>query len=195
MWTFNKLHCGHDTNLQPHCRTPLARPCRHRVLHRRQGLSTGLASSESSSKTATLTRSCRATQTRTVRKATHRHRVELCVATETRRLDQLFKQESSTESEQESTTDSHSAQSKAQAAQQSTAVGDSGCCASNYRLPSSTGTTAHQRTDLISGEVARRRERSRPHLPLPLRMATRGSPSRLRRWPRGLANCTRTPLC
>ena len=37
----------------------------------RQGLSTGLASAVSSSKTATLTRSWKATQTRTVRKAKH----------------------------------------------------------------------------------------------------------------------------
>ena len=42
-----------------------------RVLQQRQGLSTGLASSVSSSKTATLTRSWKATQTRTMRKARH----------------------------------------------------------------------------------------------------------------------------
>ena len=42
------------------------------VLQQRQGLSTGLASSVSSSRTATLTRSWKATQTHTVRKAKHR---------------------------------------------------------------------------------------------------------------------------
>ena len=41
------------------------------VFQRRQGLSTGLASSVSSSRTATLTRSRKATQTRTVRETKH----------------------------------------------------------------------------------------------------------------------------
>ena len=46
-------------------------PCLPCVLQQRHGLSTGLARSVSSSRTATLTRSWKATQTRTVRKAKH----------------------------------------------------------------------------------------------------------------------------
>ena len=42
------------------------------VLHRRHGISTGLASSVCSSRTATLTRGRKATQTRTVRETKHR---------------------------------------------------------------------------------------------------------------------------
>ena len=42
----------------------------HGVSQQRQGISTGLASSVSSSRTATLTRSRKATQTRTVRDTT-----------------------------------------------------------------------------------------------------------------------------
>ena len=49
--------------------SPVREP--QRVLQQRQGLSTGLASSVSSSRTATLTRSWEATQTRTVREAKH----------------------------------------------------------------------------------------------------------------------------
>ena len=44
---------------------------RRRVLQQRRGISTGLASSVSSSRTATLTRSRKATQTRTVRETKH----------------------------------------------------------------------------------------------------------------------------
>ena len=49
------------------------------VLQQRRGLSTGLASSVSSSKTATLTRSWKATQTRTLRKAMHTCYLATCV--------------------------------------------------------------------------------------------------------------------